>query len=136
MRRLIRNIAGEPRPLIMHRRLRWLVEINSVIRCAWAMLARTPYRRQMYTRPQMPEEERSLQRESIRNFLGGRSPNPVVARYYRERSRQALLASDDVGAQRKQELQAAGPLCIPEDEAAVMARRAEVAQERVMEVAP
>ena len=88
------------------------------------MLTRTPYRWQMYTRPEMSAEERALQRESIRNFLGGRSPNPVVARYYRERSRQALLASENVSEARKQELRSAGPLCTPEDEAAVMARRA------------
>ena len=85
----------------------------------------TAYRDPLYTRPWMSAEEQELQRESIRNFLGGRSPNPMVARYYRERSRQALLASDEVGAEYKQELRAAGPLCTPEDEAEVLAHRAE-----------
>ncbi len=124
MRRLIRNIHGEPRPLIMHPRLRWLVKIDRKARSLWAFVTRTPYKWPLYTRPMMSAEERALRRESIRNFIGGRSPNPVVARYYRERSRLALLASDDVSESRKQELRAAGPLCSPEDEAEVLANRA------------
>lgn len=93
MRRLIRNIHGEPRPLIMHPRLRWLVKIDRRARSLWAFVTRTRYRWPLYTRPLMSAEERALRRESIRNLIRGRSPNPVVARYYRERSRLALLAS-------------------------------------------
>ena len=122
--RLIRNIHGEPRPLIMHPRLRWLVRIDRKVRALWALVTRTPYKWPLYTRPMMSAEERALRRESIRNAIGGRSPNPVVARYYRERSRLALLASDEVSESRKQELRAAGPLCSPEDEAEVLANRA------------
>ena len=99
-------------------------------RAVWAFVTRTRYRRPLYTHPLMSAEERALQRESIRNFIGGRSPNPVVARYYRERSRLALLASDNVSESRKQELRAAGPLCSPEDEAEVLANRAKKARPR------
>ena len=130
MRRLIRDIHGEPRPLIMHPRLRWLVKMDRRARSLWAFVTRTPYKWPLYTRPLMSAEERALRRESIRNFIGGRSPNPVVARYYRERSRLALLASDDVSEARKQELRAAGPLCSPEDEAEVLANRAKNSQAR------
>ena len=123
--RLIRNIYGEPRPLIMHRRLRWLVKLDRKARSLWAFVTRTPYKRPLYTRPLMTEERRALEREAVRNFIGGRSPNLVVARYYRERSRLALLASDKVSQSRKRELRAEGPLCTPEDEAEVLANRAE-----------
>ena len=75
-------------------------------------------------RPNYGHPQRAQQREAVRCLIGGRSPNPVVARYYRERSRLALLASDDVSEDRKQELRAAGPLCTPEDEAEVLANRA------------
>ena len=124
MRRLIRNIYGEQPPLIMHRRLYWLVKIDRKARAVWAFVTRTPYKWPLYTHPQMSAEELALEREAVRNYIGGRSPNPVVARYYRERSRQALLASDNVSENRKQELRAAGPLCSPEDEAEVLANRA------------
>ena len=130
MRRLIRNIHGEPPPLIMHPRLYWLVKLDWNARAVWAFVTRTRYRRPLYTHTLMSAEERALQRESIRNFIGGRSPNPVVARYYRERSRLALLASDNVSESRKQELRAAGPLCSPEDEAEVLANRAKKARPR------
>ena len=130
MRRLIRNIQGEPRPLIMHPRLYWLVKLDWKARAMWALVTRTRYRHPRYARPLMSAAERAQQRESIRNFVGGRSPNPVVARYYRERSRLALLASDNVSESRKQELRAAGPLCSPEDEAEVLANQAKKARPR------
>ena len=130
MRRLIRNIQGEPRPLIMHPRLYWLVKLDWKARAMWALVTRTRYRHPRYARPLMSAAERAQQRESIRNFVGGRSPNPVVARYYRERSRLALLASDNVSESRKQELRAAGPLCSPEDEAEVLANRAKKSRPR------
>ena len=74
MRRLIRNIHGEPPPLIMHPRLRWLVKLDRRARAVWALVTRTRYRRPRYARPLMSAEERALQRESIRNFIGGRLP--------------------------------------------------------------
>ena len=128
MRRLIRNIHGEPRPLIMHPRLRWLVKLDSKGRALWALVTRTRYKGPRYMRPLMSAEERAQQREAVRCLIGGRSPNPVVARYYRERSRLALLASDNVSESRKQEMRAAGPLCSPEDEAEVLANRAKKAR--------
>ena len=85
----------------MHPRLRWLVKIDRRARALWAFVTRTSYKWPLYTRPMMSAEERALERESVRNFIGGRSPNPVVARYYREHSRLALLASDNVSAARK-----------------------------------
>ena len=60
-------------------------------------------------RPAMSEHERILLRESIRNFAGGRSPDPVVSRHCRERSRQALLNDPEIPEGRKQQLRADGP---------------------------
>ena len=130
MRRLIRNIQGEPRPLIMHPRLYWLIKLDWKVRALWAFVTRTRYKAPRYTHPMMSAEEIALERESVRNFIGGRSPNPVVARYYRERSRLALLASDNVSESRKQELRAAGPLCSSEDESEVLANRAKKSRPR------
>ena len=44
MRRLIRNIYGEARPLIMHPRLLWLVKLDSKARALWALVTRTRYK--------------------------------------------------------------------------------------------
>ena len=43
MRRLIRNIAGEPRPLIMHRRLSWLRTADSLVRHRACLALGIPY---------------------------------------------------------------------------------------------
>ena len=73
----------------MHPRLRWLVKIDRRARSLWAFVTRTPYKWPLYTRPLMSAEERALRRESIRNLIGGRSPNPVVARHYTTASARA-----------------------------------------------
>ena len=105
--RPIRNDYDNPKPLILHRRLRQLVYADCLVRSLWATLLRRDYRAPRYMRPAMSEHERILLRESIRNFAGGRSPDPVVSRHCRERSRQALLNDPEIPEGRKQQLHAA-----------------------------
>ena len=89
--RLIRNIAGEPRPLIMHPRLRRVRKFDRAVRYRFHRFIGTDYRSPRYERSKKTPEQQAEVREACRNFLGSRSPNPQVAAKYRERARQALL---------------------------------------------
>ena len=51
MRRLIRNIQGERRPLIMHRRLQWLRAVDEWVRYRVRRALGLEYRRPRYLTP-------------------------------------------------------------------------------------
>ena len=91
--RLIRNIQGEPKPLIMHPRLLWLRKFDRAVRfwfCFFTFRG-MKYRLPRYERSRKTPEQKAAEYEACRTFLGSRSPNPEVARRYQERARQSLL---------------------------------------------
>ena len=89
--RLIRNIQGEPKPLIMHPRLLWLRKFDRAVRFWFCVFTRLEYRLPKYERSRLTPEQKAAEYEACRTFLGSRSPNPEVARRYQERARQSLL---------------------------------------------
>ena len=89
--RLIRNISGEPKPLIMHPRLRRVRAFDRAVRHRFHRIIGTDYRSPRYERSRLTPEQDADLTEACRNFLGSRSPNPQVAAFYEKRARQALL---------------------------------------------
>ena len=119
MRRLIRNIQGERRPLIMHRRLQWLRAVDEWVRYRVRRALGLEYRRPRYLTPRCSPEQEMRRLLTIEAFVGRRSPDPRLVRYYSERSRLLRLANPSVADEIKQRLIAEGPWCSPEDEAHV-----------------
>ena len=117
MRPLIRNIEGEPRPLIMHRRLSWLRTVDSVVRRRVCLALGIPRRGPRYLRTRRTPEQRARTRLAIEAYLGMRSPDPRLARHYRERCRLMELADSTVADDTKRLLVAEGPRCSRDDEA-------------------
>ena len=117
MRRLIRNIEGEPRPLIMHRRLHRLRVVDQHVRYRVCAMLGLKYRRPRYMYAQRTPEQEADLRLACESFLGVRSTDPRVARYYFEVGRWILLASPGVSDERKRTLLAEVPRCSPADEA-------------------
>ena len=73
MRRLIRNIQGEPRPLIMHRRLQWLRAVDEWVRYRVRRALGLAYRRPRYLTPRCsPEQE--MRRLWIKQSRTGTTP--------------------------------------------------------------
>ena len=101
MRRLIRNIEGEPRPLILHRRLHRLRVIDQYVRYRACMMLGLQYRRPRYLNAQRTLEQEADLMLACESFIGVRSPDPRVARYYFEIGRWILLASPNVSDERK-----------------------------------
>ena len=113
MRRLIRNIEGERRPLIMHPRLHWLRAIDQNLRLAACKVMGWQYRRPRYTsRTPGQAAEQALACEA---FLGAHSPDPRVARYYFEMGRWILLANPNISDDQKQALLSEEPRCSRDD---------------------
>ena len=93
--RLIRNIQGEPKPLIMHQRLLWLRKMDRAVRFWFCVFTRLEYRLPKYERSRLTPEQEAAEYEACRTFLGSRSPNTEVARRYQELARQSLLQKAD-----------------------------------------
>ena len=120
MRRLILNIQGERRPLIMHRRLQWLRAVDEWVRYRVRRALGLAYRRPRYLTPRRSPEQEMRRLLTIEAFVGRHSPDPRLVRYYSERSRLLRLANPSVADEIKQRLIAEGPRCSPEDEAHVL----------------
>ena len=115
MRRLIRNIEGEPRPLILHRQLHRLRVIDQHVRFAACKVLGLQYRWPRYMYAQRTPEQEAHLRLACESFLGIPSTDPRVARYYFEVGRWILLASPGVSDERKRDLLAEGPRCSHDD---------------------
>lgn len=107
MRRLIRNVEGEP-PLFMHRRLYRLRVIDQRVRFAVCKMGRQ-YNRPRYMSAQRTPEQQAELRLACQSFIGARSPDPRVARYHFELGRWILLADPGVSDKQKWSLVAEGP---------------------------
>ena len=117
MRRLIRNIEGEPRPLIMHRRLYRLRVLDRRVRLAVCKAMGWQYRGPRYMAPQQTPHQDAETRLAIEAYVGQSSPDPRLVRYFSERTRLMQLADPIVSDDAKRRLVAEGPRCSPEDEA-------------------
>ena len=120
MRRIIRNIEGERPPLIMERRLSWLRDLDISLRFRVYRALRLRYRRPRYMRAVGTPEQEARTFLAIEAFVGIRSPDPRVARYFRERQRWVLITEPSITDERKRTLIAEGPRCTPADEAHVL----------------
>ena len=56
-----------------------------------------------------------ISRDTSEALVGSMSPNPLVANYYRERTRRKLLDACDVPDRVKRELEEQGPFCSDDD---------------------
>ena len=110
--RLIRNIEGEPRPLIMHPRLFWVREADSFVRDLFCNILGRYSRRPRYMTAEQTPEQHARTLLACEAFMGAMSPEPRLARYYLERSRLGMLADPTVSEARKRELVAEGPRCV------------------------
>ena len=117
MRRLIRNIEGEPPPLIMHPQLSWLRTIDSVVCHRFCSTLGIPFRRPRYMTARRTPVQRARTRLAIEAFVGMRSPDPRLVRYFSERCRLMELTDPTVADDAKRLLVAEVPRCSPEDEA-------------------
>ena len=117
MRRLIRNIEGEPPPLIRHRRLSWLRTADCTVRHRVCLALRIPFRGPRYLVAQRTPEQRARTRLAIEAYVGMRSPDPRLVRYFKERCRLMELTDPTVADDAKRLLVAEGPGCSGEDEA-------------------
>ena len=95
MRRLIRNIEGEPRPLVLHRRLHRLRVIDQHVRHRVCAMLGLKYRWPRYVYAERTPEQEADLILACESFLGVRSPDPRVARYYFEIGRWILLAKPE-----------------------------------------
>lgn len=128
--RLFRRVPGEQPPLILHRRLSWVRSTHVTIRFAILSLMRKELSLPFYERPpkRTPEEQQQLL-DACENFIGGRSKEPQLANFYRERSRRAILErnSPAVSEEYKEFLRKNGPLCTDEEWKQGLAARADKA---------
>ncbi len=85
MRRLVRNIEGEPRPLIVHRRLFWLRYLDRRVRYAGCKVLGLQFRGPRYMAPRRTPEQDAETRLAIESFLrqasaaAGRGPQRFLA---------------------------------------------------------
>ena len=120
MRRLIRNIQGERWPLIMHPRLFWLRALDRRVRHCACRVMGLQFRGPRYMTQRRTPEQRARTLLAIEAYVGRRSPDPRLVRYYEERRRLMQLTADRVSDDAKRLLVAEGPRCSPEDEAHVL----------------
>ena len=117
VRRLIRNIEGEPLPLITHRRLSWLRTADSLVRHRACIAVGIPFSGPRYLVARRTPEQRARTRLAIEAYVGMRSPDPRLVRYFKERCRLMELTDPTVADDTKRLLAAEGPRCSREDEA-------------------
>ena len=120
MRRLIRNIQGEQWPLIMHPRLYWLRVLDRRVRYRVCKAMGRPFRLPQYMTQRRTAAQRARTLLAIEAYVGRRSPDPRLVRYYEERRRLMQLAAPRVSDEVKRQLATEGPRCSPEDEAHVL----------------
>ena len=120
MRRLIRNIQGEQWPLIMHPRLYWLRALDRRLRYHTCRMLGLQFRVPRYMTRQRTPAQRARTLLAIEAYVGRRSPDPRLVRYYEERRRLLQLTAPRVSDDAKRLLVAEGPRCSPEDEAHVL----------------
>ena len=99
--RLIRNIEGEPRPLIMHPRLFWVREADCFVRDGVRRRLGLPWRAPRYMAVERTPEQRADALLACEAFIGAHSPDPRLARYYSELRRLGVLANPKVSEKRK-----------------------------------
>lgn len=114
-RRLIRNIEGERPPLIMHRRMYRVRALDQRLRFVACKALGLKYRRPRYMNSQRTPEQEADLALACESFIGVRSPDPRVARYYFEVGRWILLADPSISDERKRSLLAEGPRCSRDD---------------------
>ena len=120
MRRIIRNIEGERPPMIMDRRLLWLCSLDVRLRFRVYKALGMRVRRPRYMTPRRTPEQQARTYLAIESYVGMRSPDPRVARYFNERRRWIQLTKPGTSEDDKRVLVAEGPRCAPEDEAHVL----------------
>lgn len=85
MRCLVRNIEREPKPLIMHRRLRWLRTVDEWVRYRVRRAVGLGYRRPRCLTPRRTPEQDAETRLAIKSFprqagtAAGRGPQRFLA---------------------------------------------------------
>lgn len=120
MRRLVRNIQGERRPLIVHRRLYRLRVLDLWLRHGVCRMTGMKFRVPRYRAPSRTPEQEARTLLAIEAYVGMRSPDPRVARYFNERRRWLQITRTSTTDETKRVLVAEGPRCEPEDEEHVL----------------
>ena len=105
----------------MDRRYRYIRRTHRAILHFFQFIFRRPTSGPRYARPRLTAEQSRQQWDAAAEFLGSRSPNPVLAHYYREQARRGLLAEPDINEGYKQKLRYTGSRCTPEEEAEALA---------------
>ena len=104
--RLLRNVYGEPPPLIMHPRLRILRLAHLRIRRARCKMMRQPVSLPSYWRSSKTTEQQQAIRLACKNFMGVRSADPATASHYRQQALERLLERPTVPEERRRRLTA------------------------------
>ena len=120
MRRLIRYIEGERPPLIMEPRLFWVRYLDVHLRFLVYRMLGMRVRRPRYMTPRRTPEQQARTFLAIESYVGMRSPDPRVARYFDERRRWIQMTEPGASDEVKRILVAEGPRCAPEDEEHVL----------------
>ena len=105
--RLIRNVYGEPSPLIMHPRLGLIRSAHMTIRFAVQSVLRRPRTLPAYWRTHKTREQRQAIVEACEIFVGARGSEPAEALKYRMQAIEELLAHPAVSEEEKKELRVA-----------------------------
>lgn len=105
--RLIKNIYGEPAPLIMHPWLRLLRLAHLKVRRARCKITGQSYSLPSYWRSTKTPEQQERILRACENFMGAHGADPDSAQSYRRRAVEDLLASPTVSAERKEQLRSA-----------------------------
>ena len=95
--------------MVLHRRLHRLRVIDQHVRYRVCAMLGLKYRWPRYVYAERTPEQEADLILACESFLGVRSPDPRVARYYFEIGRWILLASPNVSDERKRTLLAEGP---------------------------
>ncbi len=108
--RLLRNVYGEPPPMILHPRLRLLRLAHIRVRFAAQRVLRLDPTMPAYMRPEMAEDggtaghqDDELMR-ACENFMGARGGNADQREAYRARAIEDLIADPTVPEDRKERL--------------------------------
>lgn len=109
--RLLRNVYGEPPPLVLHPRLRLLRLAHIRVRFTIQRVLGRPHTTPAYMRPNMTEASATAAEQEDRllraceNFMGARGGNADQREAYRARAIEDLIDDHTVPEDRKQRLQ-------------------------------